>query len=222
MKFILSIIILLNSFGAFSQFYTSNSVKGEDVFNYFNDIQNGSKKNLNNFDVENEPLLKKDWNSELKVFKKNNKVLKVNSSNFHIGLNKFVTLIDQESVFVWDNKDVLYFQLDFTKFLILNNDYYKVLTEGKKIDLVLQYFLLSKQKNINPMAGAVSNETFRIKEKYFIVSGNSASKIKLNKKSLKPFFGDKFSDVEKFSKTNKLKFNKVSDLISIIDYYNNI
>lgn len=200
-----------------------NSVNEFDIASYFNDIDIKLRKSLDDFNLKKEPFYIKNWKSVLRVVNLNKKIIKVGSSNFHIKLQKFITKIDNKSVYLWDDKGVDFFLLDYVKFKMYDDKYYQILSVGEGLIFAKNLSLKTIKKNVNPMMGERSEESFKVKNNFVLIKNGIVEKIKLKEKViLKHISENKKEFIKVYAKKNKLKFNKEKDLKKIINYYNTL
>lgn len=97
----------------------------------------------------------------------------------------------------------------------------EVLVEGK-VDLLLyrNLNLVKGNYSITHDAGQLNDE-YTIEEQFYLNIENSLYPVK-KKKSLLPHLEDKQPEIEKFVKSNHLRYNDREGMIKIINYYNSL
>ena len=108
-----------------------------------------------------------------------------------------------------------------------NIHFFELLTEGKYLSLMTREEIVQKyhnQNNFNYTYNSINNQ-YRLELIYHFYFVNSKGQIKqLNKKKdeILSFMGSKREKIAVFIKTNKLRQEKKSDIIQIVDYYNSL
>ena len=99
----------------------------------------------------------------------------------------------------------------------------KVYFDQKGIQLVEKFYLKLVKANYNVAVDAGStSDTYYIASKKYIIHDGKAYKIGLNKSSILNALKDKKDEIKKFAKDNNLKYNNLSDVLIIMNYYASI
>ena len=98
----------------------------------------------------------------------------------------------------------------------------KVLAEGPTKVLEYKKIVLLERE---PAAGYQEEKPTRFEARqarFFVMTANSPAMEFKNKRSIEEIFPDKVEILEKFAKTNKLKFKDINDVISVCKYYDGL
>ncbi len=100
--------------------------------------------------------------------------------------------------------------------------FYSIISEGA-ITFAKKTYLVLLESNYNT-AMDTGNEAKKYvkKDKYYIITKNSISPIKKNKKKILAKFDDKAEIVKKYADENELSFKDDYDLSKIFNYYNSL
>ena len=103
---------------------------------------------------------------------------------------------------------------------------FEMLFSGKYVSLMCREVLITE---MTPVFDAFTHSTYfmprqRISEEYYLMwdDGDKVRRYNGSRKELMVMLKDKQSEIKRFIKENKLKLNRRSDLIKIIEHYNKL
>lgn len=224
MKKLFSILLIILSFGAFSQneimVYSnggmrkmnikSKSKKAKASVHYSNEWQTGSIYLFSGEEIKNYPL-KYDLRMEV----------------IEIKLATDIKVIATAAIkkVEWHNVAA-----NSTEVFMNCNNYigphnvgmYKIISEGK-ILFLKKTDLEVLESNYNPALSVGNKKSKYVKEaKYYISEQGKIKLIKKRKKRILKLFGDNAEKVEIFAKENNLTFRNETNLVKIFNYFNSI
>ncbi|ELR68946.1 hypothetical protein C900_05639 [Fulvivirga imtechensis AK7] len=97
---------------------------------------------------------------------------------------------------------------------------YEIIYERGKIQLLSKTEVYERDPTYVAALNAGDRNIKLIKrESFYLANENSVKEIHSSKKQNEAVFGDKFDEVLRYAKKEKLKFNNRKDLVEIIDFY---
>lgn len=100
--------------------------------------------------------------------------------------------------------------------------YFKVLTEGKAMLLVKQNITLRNAEPPQPYKDAQPAIFLKMQDEFYVrVAPAEAQKVS-NKKELSTVLKDKVKELDDFQKKNKTRFNRLDDMVKLVEYYNSL
>ena len=167
-----------------------------------------------------------EWQDNCTVIIKG-KRLKLSKVNFKIATSEFLLNEGKNSAFSFNTRNIDLITIDARRFKYRmyngKNKFFEILHENKKgLSFLRGYSIrILPKSNIGAL-----NRPYDVKKrevKLFILKGEKLSVIKLKKKKiLKLLDKKKHSQVLEYVKKNKFSFKNESDLIKILNYYNNL
>ncbi len=150
-----------------------------------------------------------------------NKSYETANINIDLTTNNFVSKINKDSLFVYNNlKKVV---IDGDVFEKRGDKIFRVISKGKKISLYKYSFKEKTKPRIDKYSKEIKSPSkWKLREEYFYEkNGNGLKKIKLKKRNfLKLLKSNKY--VKEFIKKESLSIKKDKDLEKILNYYNNL
>jgi len=102
------------------------------------------------------------------------------------------------------------------------NGFLEVLTSGE-LTLLKRKFVYALRESTSPTLVNDTDSEIRVFETYFLTQGeNQLEEINGGRRKNMPFFEGHEKAMNKFIKDNNLRFNNEIDLITMVDYYNNL
>ncbi|CAM1361715.1 exported protein of unknown function [Tenacibaculum soleae] len=168
-------------------------------------------------------------NSKLIVFLKNKKKYHFDNGNYNVKTNDFVVSIENDSLFIFDTKNVDYFRFKgekFKKYFYKDGvkRFFSVLTEKNNKNILLKgYFIKIQPGQINSLTKVkLTNDKYSIKYKYYLKKGDDIKEIKLKKREILKALNKKREKIINYVDKKDLSFKKEKDVIKIFNYYNSI
>ncbi len=104
----------------------------------------------------------------------------------------------------------------------MNNRFMRVVFEGNNFEVVQDYQVRLSEREKQTYAKKEIVQSFTKSPNYYLVKNNKAQSVRLKKKHLLGLFKDQESAIKKFAKKNGMKLNSEKDLISLLNYYENL
>lgn len=174
-----------------------------------------------------------DWHSGL-IELENGIFIKTDAIKYDLENNRF-EIKTKNAVKLLDGDKVKQYQLDKdqgqlnfinAEYFTINNvpmyGFFQILSDGIT-KLLVRTTVGVKQANYNVAIdmGSKQNEIIKTETLYLFIN-NQLNEIKKNKKKILKLFGLKATEIERFSKSEKLSFKVKNDLVKIVNYYNTI
>jgi hypothetical protein len=194
------------------------------------EYRNVSKTKANSA-VTGSPYLFENWNNLTKVFFRD-KIYSLKSCNYNIYEDHFEAKLTQDSVFVfnsWNIKKIIVnnhvFSL-YPDFESQKDSYFEELIDFDNHRILSKHKIKVMSGSINPLTKEkLIDDEFIKKEDYYLydLNDNTLTQINLNKSSVQSLFSkDKLDHINKFVKDYHLKYNKVNDVVKMLQYYNTL
>jgi hypothetical protein len=100
--------------------------------------------------------------------------------------------------------------------------YFRIATSGKANLLVKQNINLKDPEPAAPYKEAIPAKFVKLADEYFVRIGEAEAMKVSSRKELLSVLTDKSREIDAYLKKNKTRFNRLEDLIQLIDYYNRI
>jgi len=214
-------LFLLSIFSVFS-------LKGQAQF--LQDIAGVPLTTVNYENVKGTPFLVNEWSSGMVKLAngntyKDNLFLKYNIKEDQLyfkGKNdETLEFVDPVKEFVINYKQEAQHYRNGYSFIngFSDKSFFEVLSDGsvQLLKKPTKVILESKQYN-----SAAVDKSFEDVYQYYIVKQGAAIQIKRDKKSVFTALGDKQTELDEFTKTNKLNLKNDSDLAKLVTYYNSL
>ncbi len=179
--------------------------------------------------IEGTPYLYDNWESELEITTKDNKIFKFKNSNYDLIEDIFVTKLSKDSVFSFNNSGIDLVKIKnktFKKIKKTDADmFFEVLLDGKRVAFLKRYYKKIRKGRRDPMTRErLSKDKYLEAHKHYLYENNELIKISLRKKNVITNLRDKNKKelLSKYVKENKLSYKKEKDVISILNYYNSL
>jgi hypothetical protein len=181
--------------------------------------------NVNNYKVDGTPLAYELGNNKLVLVTKEGNKYKIPQGNYNAQLDKFVSVVSQDSIFVIDDR--------FIDFALFNNvkmkrfedskgklRVYEVLASDKDVFILKKYVAKIKAGAINKMTQEkVSNDRYYIVDDLYIKNGDDFSELKLKSKLISTLFSEKQTEIKDYIKENNLSIKDEDDFVKIFNYH---
>jgi hypothetical protein len=176
--------------------------------------------------VDGTPYLFKNWQTLATIHTGNGKQYAITNLNYDTKLNRFVSKISVDSVFVFepsDLKEAVLYNRKFRRYYVNNiYQYYQIIAFANGKEVLKQNFKDLKKGIEDPLTQQKSKSKYILKTKYFLNSEKGMETLKLKKKPFYKIFGDKASIIKKYVKTNNLSFRRDTDISKIFKYYDEL
>lgn len=103
--------------------------------------------------------------------------------------------------------------------LLLKTSFYEVLSNGN-VKLLKHY--TKRVQETKTYGSAAVNREYSLSESYFILKDGKMISVKADKKALFEVLGDKASQLDVYTKSNKVNFKNDAALGKLVDYYNTL
>ncbi len=221
MKKIVSILLILSFSFAYSQFENGVSTGNLNL--------NGatlSVKSTLNKEILGSPYLFDNWNTLATIQSSNGTSYSIKNLNFDTRIDRFVSEVAVDSVFVFTPIAVKQVKINNKTFknLFIHDTYayYEVIAFGKGKELLRKSYKILEEGVKDPFTHAKKPDKYMLKTIYFINSVDGLQEVKLKKKHFLKIFGINSKLIKKFISQNKLSLKKDLDLKKIFDYYKKI
>jgi len=179
-------------------------------------------------DIEGTPFLFKDWQQGI-IHPKNEQepieevLLNYNrhTKSFEIKKDNHYISLDEN----WYNKVVVHTAKE--EHWIFNTDllpkkkrcFDRLIHQGEDFRIVEVFFTTIITREKERYAETIEVQSFSNKSHFYFIQNGKSKLVKLKKKSILALFPDHKSILEKFAKSNQLKFTNVNDLMKILTDY---
>lgn len=181
--------------------------------------------------TEGSPYLYETWDNEAKVYF-NGKAYTFNTFNYNVHADQFEAKFSADSVFIVSptgvDKVVLGNRV-FRRYLdseMQRNIYFEEIFKSVDLILLRKYSTIIKKAEVNPLTKTpMGLPVLKLKEVFYVLNGESTQlkKINLKKSSVLDLVDNKFvKEVQSYVKENKLKYNDLEDVTSILKFYNTL
>lgn len=166
-----------------------------------------------------------NWNTEGVIYIKDKGRVKIKRANINLYDGKLEALYDENSVFTFDNENLIKIVINdkvFRIFKINKEEQIFELLFNDKFSIYRYYSVIYSEGSKNPMVNRKTNKYIK-KAKYYLYRDSNLIKMKLSKKSFSKLFqSDKVSQesIVKYISNNKLSLNKEDDLIKVVKFVN--
>lgn len=212
--------------------FGQNGIGNDQMFQY----GSGSTFRFNNLPVKKGETtgtyyLHEDWTkANIKLTTEEvieNYEIKINvkEKNIEIKSEDEILLLDFDQILTvqCENNGILENYVNSKNFLETEELGFAQLMYNGSVKLFQQPELVLLPANYNTaMAAGTNNDKYVIENKLYLYINNDLIQIKNNKKSVLKALNDKEEMLSSYIKENKIKFKEISDLILVIDYYNQI
>lgn len=216
-----------------SVFYTYSQVTGGEIY-YFDQVR--STLLLDSYGNKlsgsmNGAYLFDTWSNKGRVFQ-NNKIYVLDQLNYNIQKDRFEVKFEQDSIFVLSSPEDAVVEIGKRKFKRFidpetkRSNYFEVVANVRGDALLIGYSIKIEKALINPLTKVPEGpDKLTKKESYYYTDDSESEllKLKLNKKTVLGLIEkEKQPLVQKHIKTYELKYNNISDVVKIFEYYHTI
>ncbi len=179
--------------------------------------------------VDGSPYLFDDWRHGTIILKSGERIEKL-LYRYNVSQNELHYLYNSEEYVVGNVATIKLLDLDGRTFIFDNikvknideNNLFEVLADGKAT-LLVKYYIEITPSNFNQILNSGNpNETWSLKEKYCLKTGDTIIDIDKKGKSLMAILADKNVDLKKFVEQEKISFKTRVDIVKVVDYYNSL
>ncbi|MBT8259904.1 MAG: hypothetical protein HKO92_08955 [Flavobacteriaceae bacterium] len=169
-----------------------------------------------------------NWSTNGIITTYDDKTISLKGLNYDTRINHFVAKIKNDSIYIFDNKnikEVLLNKVKFKKYIHPKynmNTYFQVLAIGKDMEILKRSVKKLKSGVLNPLTQKSTPNTYINKSTYYLFSNGEMKEIKLKKKHFVRLFGDYSKPISTFISENKLSVNKEKNLQVILNFYNTL
>lgn len=173
--------------------------------------------------IDGSVFLFDNWNNDgvINVGKKKYRISKI---NFHIEKGVFMSKLETDSTFVFNNTDIDSVAINkryFKKFYNSEDGidkFYEVIHENKQFSIIKEYRIRLIEGSPNPMLNRRKSE-IKQERKYFVLKSRNILPFKLSKKSVLGLVNsDMINSLNKYVKINNLSFKKEADLNKMLNH----
>tara|TARA_R110002051_G_scaffold72481_11_gene131036 strand:- start:4325 stop:4987 length:663 start_codon:yes stop_codon:yes gene_type:complete len=164
-----------------------------------------------------------NWNNKAILTSDNGKSFELNNMNFNAKESKFAAKISNDSIFTFYNLKRV--SLGESNYVRYNDTFYLELISDIKLGLLKEFYIDEMAPKMHATTNTILEPAKLVLESryYFKSFNDNLIPFKLNKKSfLEIIESDQRIEVQKFVKSNKLKYNKINDIVKILNFYNSI
>ena len=176
--------------------------------------------------IEGSPYLFKNWNTFAIIHISNGKKFTINNLNYDTKIDRFVSKVSLDSVYVFDASNLKEVTLNNKKFKRFDRndryEYFQLVALSKGKDILKKSIKLIKKGSIDPLTNKKNKDKYVNSSKYFLNSKNGIEEFKLKKKSFLKIFGNNSLKIKKFIKKEKLSIKNDEDIAKIFKYYNQL
>ena len=203
-----------------------------DFVNYrgLPDLMN-RKVDQNEKTIEGSPYLYPTWDNESKVYF-NEKAYTSNTFNYNVYAEQFEAKVFEDSVYIINpagvDKVVLRNRV-FRPYLdpeLQRNSYFEEIIRSKDFLLLRKYFTKIRKAEVNALTKVPNGLPVLLQEEnFYVLKGKSTQleKITFKKSSVLDLIDKKVvREVQAYVKENRLKYNNLEDVTSILKYYNTL
>jgi hypothetical protein len=216
---IFTLLLLSSAYSLFSQTYIG---RGEVMDDFFMQNRNKVKSTSN---IDGTSSFNKEWEKGVITFKDGKEYI-VENLKYDIYYNRLLFLNNEIEYYVPETFNIKSFSISNSEFINMkvdNDNFFEVILSGAKMDLLKKYSCTVKEGNSDNGIVRATNASFDIRSYYYIKTKNgSIIKLSTKKNFVLNLFAGKKEEVARFTKKNRLKFNKENDLKTLIDYYNSL
>ncbi len=227
MKIILSILILL------SVSIQAQTKAGTDM-NDLQYLQTGGmwvKNMVVKEPIKGSPYLFENWYNDSKIYT-NERIYKIGSFNYNIAKERFEAKISEDSVLVISTGNINQVKINnviLKPYYESERDRFTFFEEVGHMNnnlILKKYVVKIKEGNFNPMTQKKISPDRYVNEEYLYISDNKTKllkRLKLKKSSIINLIdSENKQEVLEFVKSNRLKYNNLSDVQKILDYQKSI
>ncbi len=227
MKIILSILILL------SVSIQAQTKAGTDM-NDLQYLQTGGmwvKNMVVKEPIKGSPYLFENWYNDSKIYT-NERIYKIGSFNYNIAKERFEAKISEDSVLVISTGNINQVKINnvvLKPYYESERDRFTFFEEVGHMNnnlILKKYVVKIKEGNFNPMTQKKISPDRYVNEEYLYIADNKTKllkRLKLKKSSIINLIdSENKQEVLEFVKSNRLKYNNLSDVQKILDYQKSI
>jgi hypothetical protein len=227
MKIILSILILL------SVSIQAQTKAGTDM-NDLQYLQTGGmwvKNMVVKEPIKGSPYLFENWYNDSKIYT-NERIYKIGSFNYNIAKERFEAKISEDSVLVISTGNINQVKINnvvLKPYYESERDRFTFFEEVGHMNnnlILKKYVVKIKEGNFNPMTQKKISPDRYVNEEYLYIADKKTKllkRLKLKKSSIINLIdSENKQEVLEFVKSNRLKYNNLSDVQKILDYQKSI
>lgn len=227
MKIILSILILL------SVSIQAQTKAGTDM-NDLQYLQTGGmwvKNMVVKEPIKGSPYLFENWYNDSKIYT-NERIYKIGSFNYNIAKERFEAKISEDSVLVISTGNINQVKINnvvLKPYYESERDRFTFFEEVGHMNnnlILKKYVVKIKEGNFNPMTQKKISPDRYVNEEYLYIADNKTKllkRLKLKRSSIINLIdSENKQEVLEFVKSNRLKYNNLSDVQKILDYQKSI
>jgi len=179
-------------------------------------------------DIKGSIHLFENWNNDVVIRTFNKKSYIIKNFNFNVKDNNFESKVGNDSVFIFDFKNVDFVHINSRKFKkiyqssIRSERIFEIIYERNSFSLIKEYNSILKINDPDPLMFKKNLNEYRIRGTYYLKEGNNLIKFKLRKKNILEVMKSESSKVEEYAKVKGLSFKKDDDLRKIFDFYDSL
>lgn len=212
---------------------TGNPSQAISLFSGLKVNDYGHNRSENDSNVEGSPYLFKNWNNKSKIWY-DDKVFNLDSINYDLENERFEIKLNKDSIYIISpNTNIKKVEINNLLFKpyynnkLQRNSFYEVLWENDNYSFLSNYKLKIKGGGIDPLTKTYISPKEYVSEKdYFILKHEEEEQmvaIKLKKSDILKLVDVSYIDmIEDFVKKQRLKYNQISDINRILNYYYSI
>ena len=176
--------------------------------------------------VKGSPYLFDTWTNVANIFSGDGKSYTVRNMNYDTKIDRFVTKISVDSVYVFNTRSLKQVKANnqFFKLYKKGNQYsyLELIAFGKGKEILKQSVKKIKKGAKDPFTNSYKQDKYVLKVNYFINSEAGMQELELKKKPFLALFGKDASQIKKYIKKHRLSIKEDLDIAEIFKYYNQI
>ena len=207
----------------------SRSFLGLNIIEHGRGINNTE----NSANIEGSKYLFKSWENKSKIWLNDN-VFNLDSVNYNLENQRFEIKLSKDSIFIISpDKNIKMLEINFHLFKTYynsrlgRNSFYEVLGENDNYSLLSNNYLKVEEGAIDPLTKTQITPKKYVPEKdYFVLIHNNTDQIiniKLKKSEILKLIDVSYeNEFKNFVKKHRLKYNQISDVSKMLEYYYSI
>lgn len=181
-------------------------------------------------EIKGTPYLFDNWNNKSQIYIQD-RVYDIPSFNYNIRSERFEAKFSEDSLLIINPRYIKKIVINnkvFKRYLdpeFERNSYFEEIIDVNETTIVKKYIIKFQEGNLNPMTQQkISPDKFLKNEQYYLKDNENELKlIKLKKSTILSLVqSDKRTIIKNYSKEKKLKFNKIDDVIRLLNFYKTI
>ena len=185
-------------------------------------------KNFEDTTIKGNVYLYENWNTVGVIVTSNDINLSIVGLNYDTKNNNFVAKVSEDSVYVFNNKDIKEVKINKNYFKPYKNNkdgsdkYYEVLAMSNDIEILNDNIKVVQKGKLNPITQVTEQDKYVNMPVYYLKMGDKINEIKLKNKSFSKHFGKKEKEIKSFINDKNLSLKDERNFQVILNYYNTL